>query len=381
LIALTDHTDIGGLARSAGFDDVRPENRASLRRLHGTLMKRLATSGLRVLVWDIRFGAESEFDGDLVGGVQAVAAHGADVVVSAADWKLSEAGLPTLSPALLPYVKWGATTADFARERPWSLDLLVQRAGRDAMPSLALLAVTSYRRPGSEAMFLVNPARQRVTLCYWKPVPSAPRARRWTEFGETLRLTGIWPLRKDDDTFGLRRDDLIGHYFVTIPPDSALQRCTLEYQDVFAADEPQLRRWLTERVVIVADLRAGIDRHPYPDGRQVPGAYGHAAAIESLLRSVAIRAPAAMQTWLIVGLAVLAGALTGLLLARYLRACGAALAVAAVASGLLSVVAYREGQYLANPLVPIFALLASGALVAFVRRQAYVRQMELAIRE
>lgn len=371
VIALTDKTDIAGLARAAGLPDVAVENRPSLRRLHGALMERLAAAGLRVLVWDIRFAAPSDFDAGLVRGIEAVRARGTDVIVSVGDWRLGETGLPALSPAVLPYVKWGATTADFSGERPWSLDLFVERLGREPRASLALLAVAAYRRPGAEVILLVNPSLQSVSLRYWEPVPDAPRAKHWLEGGESLRLTGLWVLPDDEDDFGLRRDDVIGHYFVAIPPDDVLERGTLEYQDVFAAEGPQLRSWLANRVVIVADLRPDIDRHPYRDGRSVAGVYGHAAAIEALLRSVAIRTPTMLHTWTIIGFAVLAGGVLELRLHRSVTRSTLLLVVLAALITVASEEAFRRFQYLVNPLVPVFALVASGVFVAFVCRQAW----------
>ena len=338
VIGLTDRTDVAELAQAAGLADVDAANRPSLRRLHGALMARLATSGLRALAWDICFAAPSEFDDDLARGFQAVRAHGADVIVSVADWKLSEAGLPALAPAILPHVKWGATTADFSGERPWSLDLVVERRDCEPMPSLALLAVASYRQPGADALLLVDSSRQTIGLRFWKPAPAAPRAKQWLEGGGVVHLTGLWALPADDEQYGLRAGDVIGHYFVTIPPDAVLRRGTLEYQDVFAASE-------------------------------------------ALLRSAAIRTPTTTHTRTIVGLAVLAGGGAGLLLHRS-RAKGMTLLIILVAAvGVASVEAYRTHQYLVNPLVPAFALVASGVCVAFARRHAQAGQVGTETRE
>jgi CHASE2 domain-containing sensor protein len=199
-----------------------------------------------------------------------------------------------------------------------------------------------------------------------------PRARQWLEGGDNLRLTGLWDLPEDDDARGLRRADVIGHYFITIPPDDVLRRGTLEYQDVFTAAEPQLRSWLAGRVVIVGDLRGDADRYAYVDGRRVPGPYAHAAAIEAILQSVTIRSPTDAQTWIIVGLAVLAGGAAGLFVHRSSARCVLLLGLLAVTAVVASVEAYRENEYLVNPLVPVFALLAGGACVAFACRQARV---------
>ena len=373
VIGLTDKTNIAGLVQAAGLATVSAENLPSLRRLHGAFMERLAHCGLRALVWDIRFGAASEFDDDLVRGIQAMRERGTDVLVSTRGWNLDEAGLPALSPAILPHVKWGVTTGDFSAERPWSLDLVVERRGREPMPSLALLAAAAYCQPGAEAFVMVTPSRQTVTLRYWKPTPTTARARQWLEGGNDVRLTGLWALPDDDDEYGLRHGDVIGHYFVTIPADDVLNRSTLDYQDVFMAGEPRLRDWLAGRVAVVGDLRTGIDRYPYPDGRTVAGCHGHAAAIEAILSSVSIRAPTVAHTWLMVVGATVLGALAVWPLYRYALRWAVLLAMLAVLVGGAAVGAYRSYQYLVNPLVPVFALVVAGTLVAFVRRNAQVR--------
>ncbi|MEW6249417.1 MAG: protein kinase [Planctomycetota bacterium] len=368
LIELTDRTDVAALARAAGLADVTAENLPSLRRLHGALLERLAASGLRVFVSDIRFASPSEFDDDLVRGIKAVKQRGTDVIVCTRDWKVNEQGLPELTPALLPDVRWAAATGDFSAERAWSLDLLVERLGQDALPSLALLAAAAHRQPGANVLILVDARHTQVLLRPWKSPPAAPQAKQWLAGGPPVQLTGRWPLPQDDDDYGLRRGDMVGHYLVVIPPDEVLSRARVEYQDAFLADAAQLRAWFGGRVVVLGDTRREVDRYPHPDGRLVAGCHAHATAIEGLLRTAALRAPSDPDTWVIVGLAMAAGGGTGWLLYRRPARCAVTLAVLALASVAILVVAYRSAGYLVNPLVPISALAASGAFAAVARR-------------
>ncbi|HVP13136.1 MAG TPA: protein kinase [Phycisphaerae bacterium] len=368
VIALTDDTDIAMLANAAGLSGVSAENTLSLRRLHGALMERLAAAGLRVLVWDIEFARPAAFDEDLERGIEAVRAQGADVLASLGGWRIVDTGLPELSAAILPHVKWGAASGDFSNDRFWSLDVYVERADREPVPSLALLALVSYRHPGAEARLLVDPSNQSISLRYWKPDPAVPQAKRWLGNDESVPLTGLWHYEDEKGELGLQRGDSIGSYYITVPSDDVLKRCTLEYQDVFLAEAPQLRDWLADRVVIVGDLRAKAPAYPYRDGRSIPAPYAQAAAIESLAEGFAMRAPTTLHTVMFIALALLAGSAVGLLLRRSVLRGTALLAILVALIVIASLEAYRGFQYLVNPLVPAFAVVMSGVFVAFLRR-------------
>ena len=91
---------------------------------------------------------------------------------------------------------------------------------------------------------------------------------------------------------------------------------------------------------------------------------------EQVVSGSTFRTPTAVHTWVIVGLAVLAGGGAGLLWQRS-RARGATLLVVFLAAvAVASVEAYRTHQYLVNPLVPAFALVASGAWAAWSKARS-----------
>jgi hypothetical protein len=364
VIGLTDGTDVATLARAAGLPDVSSENLRSLRRLHGALMEKLAGSGLRALAWDIAFTSPSEFDADLLRGVRAIRAQGADVVLSVNRWHLDELEPPGISPPLLRQVKWGATTGDFAGDRPWSLDLVVERPGRPAAASLALITVNAAFRPGSQiGLEIDRPSHSLLTHC-WDPGCITGPVN-----GIGVQLTGRWPLLEDNPELGLRKEDIIGYYYITVPPDDVLQRSTLEYQDVFLAGQQQLRRWFERRIVLVGDLRSGVVRHPCDENRMVGSVYAQAAAMEAIMSSSAIRAPTASQGRVIIGLAVLAGVAASLLWHRSPLRLTLVLVLLIALAFTVAVAAYRQAGYMFNPLVPVLALLFSAMLMAFVRRQ------------
>ena len=276
-------------------------------------------------------------------GIRAVRRRG-DVLLTTRAWHIDSE--PTFSPAVLKEAKWAAATGDMSAERPWSLDLTVERPENVPVPCLALAAVNAAFRPGAEFHLQVDGETCSLASRFWNTQGKRPL------YGYYVQLTGRWPLTEDDPDFGLLRNDVVGHYYITIPPDDVLARCTIEYQDVFTADQEQLRRWLGQRIVIMGDLRTGVDRHPYPDGREVSGVYSHAAAIEAMSRYSAVRTPTENEAWVIISVAVLAGGLVALFLHRSLAKLGFLTLAMIVLAGLFAVEAYRDFGYLANPTVP-----------------------------
>ena len=373
VIGLTDRTDIAALAQQANLTNVDPANLRSLRCMHGALMERLADSGLKALVWDINFDRPSEFDEWLARGIRAIRRAGRDVLLSTRAWHIDSE--PTFSPAILAEGKWAATTGDFCADRPWCLDLTVERSENVPLPCLALAAVNAAYRPGAEFHLHVDGEASRLASRFWNTEGKRPL------YGYYVQLTGRWPLTQDYPDLGLLRNDVVGHYFITIPPDDVLARCTIEYQDVFTASPEQLRRWLAQRIVLVGDLRAGVDRYPYPDGREVSGVYAHTAAIEAISRCSAIRTPTAGETRVIISAAVLAGGLAALLLHTSLLKLGLLMLAMIVLAGLAGVEAYRHFGYLANPTVPILAALTSVVFVTVTRHRASVVSGAIQIQE
>jgi tRNA A-37 threonylcarbamoyl transferase component Bud32 len=373
VIALTDHTDVAALAQAAGLTDVGTDNLRSLRRLHGALMGRLANSGLKALAWDICFETPSEFDGDLARGIRAVRQAGRDVILSTKAWHIG--GAEPSAPSTLEGARWAATTGDYSAERPWALDLVVERPGATPVACLALAAVNSAFRPDTEVHLEIDSASQKLASRYWNTGRGEP------SYGYHVQLTGRWSLTQDYPALGLRRDDVVGQYVIAIPSDEALVRCTLDYEDVFMAGQEQLRSWLAQQIVVVADLRTGIDRHPYPDGRSVGGAYAHAAAIDGMLRRSGVRASTGGEERMIISLAVLAGAVAALFLHRSIPRMAALMVIALVLATGAGVAAYRQCAYLENPTIPVLALLTSLGFVTSMRRQARARRGTFQVEE
>ena len=369
VIAFTDETDFEALARGEGLQGVRVDRLKSLRRLHGELMQRLVRAEPRVVVWDITFQGETQYDPDFVRGVQALDEAGIPVVVGVVGWWFDESSLPKLSRVIAPHVHWGSLNAGFSPDAPWRVDFAARRTWPRPLTSLSLAAVALWHHQDAEFAITLDPARELATIQYARPHPEWPRARMALSDAYTIPVR-VETESKDSPSFGLKAGDVVGHLLFTMPTDSNLARVTIEYASVFRAGEETLREWFKDRVVVVGDRRPGIDRHGHPSDRKVSGCHGQASAIEKGLSGVhrpTTLSSATLRVSVKSG-CVLLGLAIGLAFARFhLRRC---LALAAFAAGLalVSVMLTAGYGWVWNPIVPFLALLLSCELCAAVHR-------------
>lgn len=363
VIALTDDTNPAGLAAQCGLSGVTNEDKFSLRRLHGLLMEQLVDSGARCVAWDIVFGKPTDFDADLARGAATLSAAGIPVVAAAKTWSLDERGLPAISPALLPHVRWGTITANLLPPRPWSLEMVLQRSGREPQPSLALEAFAAALQPEYRSVVQVD-AKLEIAVCaYWRPGPGTPPARLPTGNESRVVLSAIAETPADDALGDLRRGDRIGLVTIALPPDAVMAAATCEYRDVVLAEPQRRRELLGGRIALISDQRGTADRHPYLDGRTVHGVYAHAAALEAAMNGVAIRRPRTVHELLL----ALGGSVIGVVVA--LRCAGkpkrlfVQLAALTVFGALLSVLALVRARFLCDPVIPLLSLWLAAMIV------------------
>lgn len=378
IIAITDDTPgkVSAMAQQEGFTDVSKENWKSLRRLHGRLMERLARSGVRAVVWDIKFVDAQPFNEDFIKGVKTLQSVGVNPVIGVERWNVDAETPPELAPDILAQgVGWGGVTLGTDTLAPWRADLVVQRGDSTRLIGLPLAALGAMRHPMMWPTAHLDPAKESVQLQY---LPAGPGSELLPQSlvlaaTETVNLSSIRTCARptsEDIGAGLRAGDVIGQRVFLLPDDATYQRVTVSYHDVFAADDAQLRQWFDGMLVLIGDLRSppvNEDWHATPDGRVLAGPQGHAAAIDSLLRSaIMIRYPG-MTGYLCM---VVAGAVLGLLVAMLgwrglpWRTCALAAAVFAVA--VICVASYQFFGYLHNPFSPVLALLlafAGGLLI------------------
>lgn len=365
VLAIRDETDVDALAVRERIEGVSARNNRSLRALHGRLMEHLADSGLRVLVWDIRFPSETEFDERFAVGVRTLSEAGVPVVVAVADWSLQQSGLPHVSKTILPLVQPGSIVAHTGASSVWWLEFVLKRPHEDPQPSLVLAAFAKFRQPRAAFDLALDTSRRTLDVRYWEPAPGAPQSKRWLGRTDRIELSQLQQAAADDPSFGLRRDDWIGALICPMPRQSILDAATIDYHDVFDADPGTRQAWFAGRIVVVADQRGSTDRYLHPDGRWIAGCYMHAAGIETTLALAPFRRPGFWASWLV----VCGAAASGLALAWFgparrktaLISGGAAVLLGAAVATVLFL---SFAQLLVNPLV----LIGAAAIAAVCGR-------------
>jgi CHASE2 domain-containing sensor protein len=167
---------------------------------------------------------------------------------------------------------------------------------------------------------------------------------------------------------GLRRGDEVAYCLVQVPRDEVLQASTIDYTRIFSAGPEELRQLLADKIVLVADIREGKDRFGHPDGRLVPGCYGHAAGIDAILRMAMVEAPTGNATLGMNIVAVLVGLLIAAAVPDRTLIRIAILAAVVVLALLVSVMAYRVSMFLVIPVAQLFAVVATCELAAVAMR-------------
>jgi len=305
VVAVQDDTDVAQLAARYNLTDVSiatPQVFPSIRRLHGRLMERLALSGCRVVVWDMTFKNETAYDDDFLRGVRHLKEAGIPVVVGVEMWWSGDMGLPVLSPPIAAETRRGCTAAWFFEDEPWAIPLMAKKATGDTLGCLALEGLVMAQHPFAtpEYHFDLGHGIARIGLLHKDGGKSMGAGLL------SIALSGAHvydKTRKPSEKYGLREGDSSVEFEFSLPDESVLADATISYHEVFQASVDTLRQWFAGRVVVLGNLRSGIDRHDYPDGRSVSGAHGHAAAIQALMQANYIRFPALQE--------VLVGAFAG----------------------------------------------------------------------
>lgn len=384
IIALQgDDEALKSMIAAAGVSGVSTERLYSLRRLHGYMMEKLAQTQAAAVAWDITFRTDpsesaikSEYDADFARGVRALRARDIDVIVGAESWKLDHDGMPAVSREILrATARWGSMrllTGPEPAAAQWSVDLAMRRGASDVRASLALAAFGAVQAPGHQLTFEGSPDSNVVRLSFWRPSAENPSIPIWSARTYALPVSVVSVMRRDDPLGDLLAGDVIAEYLLDMPADEALARATINYADALRASITELSRLVDRKVVLFADLR-GDPRFRYPDGREIHGAYGHAVAIEQLLRGRVLRLPGSLATY---GFD-LSGAALGVLVAWGAASAGRrylALLLTAAAVTAVCLAAARTMNYLCNPLIPLGGTWIACELAARVRRVRDLRR-------
>jgi hypothetical protein len=330
-------------------------------------MQVLADSGARVVAFDIALPTPSSHDDAFVQGVEALHARNVDVVIVTKSMMPDARGQPLISPVIAPKVKWGGDAAALLADTPWHL-LLFAKVPNSAepIPSFSLATLGAFRQPGADLVVNVDLRSDLIELRY---------ARRAA--ADELRTSGMSVKQIDESQFGLPRGTIQGEFLLDMPPTKTLRAADVDYAEVLGADRKKLREWFEGHAVVIGDTReiGGDGPFAHHDLGWLRGCYAQAVGIDRLItRSGLITASTAItpeQTGLVL-LAALLGAGAALLAARGSGRLLVYVPCVAVVIAGLSLFAYLRFRYLANPLVPIIAmvvavLLASRAIA--VRRR------------
>lgn len=356
MITLDDDDEALRLAALEQLADVNPRgNPQSLRALHGRLMAKLAAYRPKVVVWNIEFRGPSPFDDEWRRGAAALARAGARLAVAVGTWNVTPGQAPPIGQELVPLLRPGYAPCQLSANAPWDVALFVQRGTAEVLPSLSLVAFAQSTSPASDADFQpqLDPVSEALRIA-WFTGPAGNRS--WLEKNAIVRLSAVRAALTSDAELGIRPDDRVGHFVITIPADAALQAATINYASLFDpafTDGEKLR----ERIVIIADTRASAqDRYPTPDGRTLYSVVAHATATEMLMRSELLRYARPGLSLLITALAAASGLLITRMTLERRRLRVSFLLTASAAGVALAVLGLAAGRLYCDPLIPVSAM-------------------------
>lgn len=351
-------------AKQQGVPGVSEDDPHSFRRLHGYLMERLADCGASVIVWDIGFREASDYDNDLVKGIDAVKNAGTPVIVAVPDWWLGKHDLPAIASSIKSKVQVGGVTAN-VDELPWRVDLAARRGNDRPLPSISLLAVACMRHPGTSLQILMDNSRVGLLLHY-EQTDSQGVVRSVAKDDEVS--FAYCETRPADSSFaGLQAGDRVGFLQLDMPASAVRRDAACDYEEALKAPSSRLRRLFRGKAIVIGLGAGSPDMTKYADGTLVPGCFDHALAVEQIMTAIAgnVRPPTELNR-VFDCLAVVAGWIISLLFVRVWFSVAAS-GVCMAAAVAFSILAARSEGILYDPLVAIFGLAVTVVIAKVVR--------------
>lgn len=301
VIGFSDKTDMPALARELKLTGVEQSTPKTFRALHGAMMKHLAASGARVVVFDIAFAGEPNgMEPAFAEGVAALKAAGIDTVVVMPTWHIDDTGRIMLDPTIAASgVRFGITTGNFHSLELWAADAYMRRAGHEAVPSLTVAAYAAARAPGIPARFTATP--EGLEIAYANPSTAPYWLTASARAPDLLPLSGRGFAPAPIDDIGVQAGDEYGQYAALIPSESALTHAIIDYAEALRMPADQLRAKLGGRAVIIANLRSTTDRKARPNTDQtIAGPLINAAVLQSFLSGRVYTIPAPGAQYLLI---------------------------------------------------------------------------------
>ncbi len=256
------------------------------RAVHGRLMERLATASPRAVVWDYFFRTPQPGDARLVAGIESLEDAGVPVILAARNYH--EDGAPDLSPhitgPLSKRLRHGVITARDMVKRPREFVMAIRRGEHSVVPNLALTTLAAVLHPQAR-LDIDWPGRNRPISLLYEIQPGAYLRER-----DRLGLTKVFKSGRTEHS--VRAGDLVACTTFDLDPPKRWEERTIPYQTLLTAPDEKLIELVSDKLLVVGDLRAprfgfSGDRHRVKYGttiiNDVPGCYLLADAIAGLL--------------------------------------------------------------------------------------------------
>ncbi len=373
IIRFTDGTmaRAAELGKACGVEGLDNDNPARFRGLHGKLMARLAEAGVRCVAWDVAFRNPSEFDAGFVEGAKALRDANIDVVV-VSPWPMAPDDRPEISGNIRDLVRYGCATFFFEHGRAdWSVHLFAQRGNGDPKPSLALRAFAACLHPGCDVRMAYDDRDNVLRLRYYQEGAGEPDDPPLSGTDE-IELSAFEPWT-EPPLDGLMPGDMIGIYIIHVPDDEAIEKAAVDYEWVLTAPLAELHDRLHGRAMLIGRFLSTSELRDYPDGRKLPPEYGLAAALDMLLQAGTVKVARAEFAWGLQFLSAAAGIGIACFAAGRWRRRAMAFSVVIVLFLIAGVFAYRQLDYLVNPLPALLAMLVAAELCVLVNRARLAR--------
>ncbi len=364
IIAIDDATDFATLGAAEGLSGVSNDNIKSVRLLHAAVLRRLARGSPRAVGIDVLFRKSSEFDGPLAGAISELRRGGVGVVLATPSWQFEADGTPPIVKEFSGVAWAGPPTGGFHAPEIWTMELALERAEAEVVPSFVLLTYAASREPEAEIAVALSGTTAEVR--YFK---RGTDRRATLRSPDRVRYSGTETMDGADDERGLAAGDKLAAFLTPIPRDG-LARSTIPMQKVLAMTEVDLRREFGGRIVLVGNAsQAGGDLQVAPSGESVPGVWMNASAVQQMLRDEVLRVPVVLTQWIVAA----AWGAAGVLGVWWLRGVGqGAIWLLALTAGALvgSVLLLRTGGTLWNPIPGIAAGCLGCGLAIITSHQA-----------
>ncbi|HVU64961.1 MAG TPA: CHASE2 domain-containing protein [Phycisphaerales bacterium] len=352
------------------FDQLNLASARTWRPVYPALLRALQDSEAKVVTFDIVFKKPSDVDALFY---ETARECPFPIVVGLDLGSLEDEPLDAPNKTILRWpLQWGGVTAFFQEDAPWCADVLARRGDRYVRPMLSMRTLASWNFPKMRHRF-VAPDAASVVIDAEVNDPGSDVISRPVQDVVNVQVSGtdIAQMESIEDRreSGILDTDQVSQVLFAIPSQPVLDSITHSLLDVLRATPSQRQTWFKGRAVFVANMTpVATDKFGSPDGREIWGVYGHAAAFEAMLTGKAIRVASGTA---VVVIACAFAALPPMLVSRVrarkalkTAACSAAVTVGTVLVVMaISYVLLRKMAICLPPWQPVLTAISAGVLV------------------